>query len=61
MRFNDLSLPNDPHPTFAEFYANNRIVPLTEESVASRRMSIRLREADGPASPPTARRAGRAR
>lgn len=32
MRFNALSLPNDPHPTFAEFYARNRIVPLAEQS-----------------------------
>lgn len=40
MRFNDLSLPNDPLPTFAEFYASNRIIPLTEESVARGRMSV---------------------
>jgi fructosamine-3-kinase len=29
MRFNQLSLPNDPRPTWAEFYAENRILPLT--------------------------------
>lgn len=39
MRFNDLSLPNDPRPTFAEFYAANRIIPLTDRSVAIGRMN----------------------
>ncbi len=39
MRFNDLSLPNDPHPTFAEFYATNRIIPLTEQSATIGRLS----------------------
>ncbi|MGB0872514.1 MAG: fructosamine kinase family protein [Solirubrobacterales bacterium] len=38
MRFNDLSLPNNPKPTFAEFYAANRIVPLTERSASNGRL-----------------------
>jgi fructosamine-3-kinase len=28
MRFNELSLPNDPFDTWAEFYAENRLLPL---------------------------------
>lgn len=63
MRFNDLSLPNDPHPTFAEFYATNRIVPLTEQSIAIGRMSSdtavtmhrladRIADFAGPEEPP---------
>lgn len=63
MRFNDLSLPNDPLPTFAEFYAANRIIPLTEQSVKQGRMSngaaalmhdlaAKLRELAGPEEPP---------
>lgn len=63
MCFNDLSLPNDPHPTFAEFYATNRIIPLTDRSVASGRMSAdsaatmhrlagRIEDFAGPAEPP---------
>lgn len=63
MRFNDLSLPNDPHPTFAEFYAANRIVPLTDQSVALGRMSAdtaatmhrlaeRIADFAGPEEPP---------
>lgn len=63
MRFNDLSLPNDPFPTFAEFYATNRIIPLTDQSVAKGRMSggaatlmhdlaVKLPEIAGPEEPP---------
>lgn len=63
MRFNDLSLPNDPLPTFAEFYAANRIIPLTDQSVAKGRMSAgaaalmhdlaaKFPEIAGPAEPP---------
>ncbi|MFT4049792.1 MAG: fructosamine kinase family protein [Solirubrobacterales bacterium] len=32
MRFNELSLPNDPKPTWAEFYAENRLLPLARAS-----------------------------
>lgn len=64
MRFNDLSLPNDPHATFAEFYAANRIVPLTDQSVAIGRMSSdtaatmhrlaeRIADFAGPEEPPS--------
>lgn len=63
MRFNDLSLPNDPYPTFAEFYAANRIVPLTDRSVAIGQMSTdtaatmhqladRIADFAGPEEPP---------
>ena len=63
MRFNDLSLPNDPHPTFAQFYAANRIVPLTDQSVALGRMGTdtaatmhrlaeRITDFAGPEEPP---------
>lgn len=59
MRFNELSLPNEPYPTFAEFYAQNRIVPLAEQSPMStenRELMLKLagRIADfaGPQEPP---------
>lgn len=63
MRFNNLSLPNDPHPTFAEFYAANRILPLTEQSIAIGRMGAdtaammhrlaeRIADFAGPEEPP---------
>lgn len=32
MRFNELSLPNDPRETWAEFYAENRLLPLARAS-----------------------------
>lgn len=32
MRFNELSLPNDPRSTWAEFYAENRLIPLAAKS-----------------------------
>lgn len=34
MRFNELSLPNDPKPTWGEFYAENRLLPLAHQSHA---------------------------
>lgn len=63
MRFNDLSLPNEPYPTFAEFYARNRILPLADQSHAAgrldaeetatmHRLAERLPELVGPPEPP---------
>lgn len=34
MRFNELSLPNDARPTWGEFYADNRLLPLAEHCEA---------------------------
>ena len=60
MRFNALSLPNDPLPTFAEFYAQNRIVPLAEQSqMSAQNRALMLKLADriadfaGPEEPPS--------
>lgn len=63
MRFNELSLPNDPCPTWAEFYAERRIRPLVracrdrgelsaEDSELFQRLCARLPHLAGPAEPP---------
>lgn len=63
MIIGDVVLPNDPAPTFAEFFAANRIVPLAERSHAAGRLSAdgtalmhrlagRLPELAGPDEPP---------
>lgn len=63
MRFNDLSLPNDPRETWAEFYGENRLMPLAEaahrrgrlggDDVALiERVAGRLPELAGPAERP---------
>lgn len=63
MRFNDLSLPNDPRPTWAEFYAENRLLPLAHKSHAlgnfsaddvalTERVAARMPELAGPDEPP---------
>lgn len=63
MRFNELSLPNDPRETWAEFYADNRLIPLARESHERgafdaedvslvERVAARLPELAGPAEPP---------
>jgi fructosamine-3-kinase len=63
MRFNELSLPNDPCETWAEFYAENRLMPLAlmaqekgnferEDVALIERVCARLPELAGPAEPP---------
>lgn len=63
MRFNELSLPNDARDTWAEFYAENRILPLARASrelgafsaddvALVERVASRLPEIAGPAEPP---------
>jgi fructosamine-3-kinase len=63
MRFNQLALPNDPFPTFAEFYAANRIIPLAdlshkhgrlsaENTALMHRVAERMPELAGPPEPP---------
>jgi fructosamine-3-kinase len=62
MRFNELALPNDPHETWAEFYAENRLMALAEaahrrgslgsDDVALiERLAARLPELAGPVEP----------
>lgn len=63
MRFNELSLPNDPRDTWAEFYAENRLLPLAREAQRRgklgnadvsliERVASRMTELAGPAEPP---------
>jgi fructosamine-3-kinase len=63
MRFNELALPNDPRATWAEFYGENRLIPLAEaahakgmlpvEDVAKTvQLAARLPELSGPEEPP---------
>lgn len=63
MRFNTLSLPNDPRETWAEFYAENRLIPLAQRSrdrgaldaddvMLIERLAGRIQEFAGPAEPP---------
>ncbi len=63
MRFNELSLPNDPRDTWAEFYAENRILPLAraahdrdvfaaDDVALMERVAERLPEVSGPSEPP---------
>ncbi|MBJ7332708.1 MAG: fructosamine kinase family protein [Solirubrobacteraceae bacterium] len=62
MRFNELSLPNEPRDTWAEFYAENRLLPLAHASQARgafdvgdvaliERVAARLPELAGPEEP----------
>lgn len=63
MRFNELSLPNTPRATWAEFYAENRILPLlrssrdrggltADEQALIERVVERLPQLAGPPEPP---------
>lgn len=63
MRFNELSLPNTPRETWAEFYAENRLLPLAEQCEARgafdpedrtliERVAARLPELAGPREGP---------
>lgn len=63
MRFNELELPNDPCDTWAEFYAERRIAPLTracrdrgelsaEDATVMRLLCEHLPELAGPPEPP---------
>lgn len=40
MRFNELSLPNEPRETWAEFYGENRLLPLAEQCLARGSLSL---------------------
>ena len=62
--FGDVELPNDPCPTFAEFFAERRVLPLTRLAVdrgafdsgdAARfeRLAARMPELAGPPEPPS--------
>jgi fructosamine-3-kinase len=62
MRFNQLSLPNDPRETWADFYAENRLLPLarlslergafsSEDMDLIERVAARLPEIAGPPEP----------
>lgn len=62
-RFGSLGLPNDPRPSWPEFYAHNRLLPLArlsrergalrEEGVeAVERVCARMHELTGPPEPP---------
>ncbi|MGK2878713.1 MAG: fructosamine kinase family protein [Solirubrobacterales bacterium] len=64
MRFNELSLPNDPRETWAEFYAENRLLPLARASMQRgafdkhdlaliERVAARLPGLAGPDEPPS--------
>lgn len=63
MRFNELGLPNEPRETWAEFYAENRLLPLAEQCLARgsltlddvaliERVAARLPEIAGPPEDP---------
>lgn len=63
MRFNELTLPNEPRATWAEFYAENRLLALAEEAhrrgffaaddvALVERLAERLPELAGPEEPP---------
>jgi fructosamine-3-kinase len=60
MRFNELALPNDPTATWAEFYGQNRLLPLARACPALgpddvkliERVAAKLPELDGPTEPP---------
>jgi fructosamine-3-kinase len=63
MRFNDLSLPNDPRATWAQFYGENRLLALgfaahaaghlpAEDVARVERLAERLPELAGPEEPP---------
>ncbi|MBJ7458328.1 MAG: fructosamine kinase family protein [Thermoleophilaceae bacterium] len=63
MRFNELSLPNEAHDTWAEFYAENRLLPLARAceqrghfNLADldliERVAARLPKLAGPEEPP---------
>jgi fructosamine-3-kinase len=63
MRFNQLSLSNEPRESWAEFYAENRLVPMArlafeqgafsaEDLALIERVATKLPEIAGPAEPP---------
>lgn len=63
MRFNELSLPNDPRETWAAFYAENRLLPLAHAShergvfaaddvALVERVAARMDKLCGPVEPP---------
>lgn len=63
LRFNELSLPNDPKDSWAEFYAENRLLALAEKShergalsaedvALVERLAERMPELAGPEEPP---------